>query len=135
MPPSPKKELELKRRMERIGIREKDLHEHFVRSSGAGGQNVNKVSTCVVLKHEPTGLEVKCQKTRQQVLNRYYARVVLCEKMERRVLGRKSEAEQKQWKIRKQKKRRSKKAKEKVLEEKRKQSEKKKLRASVRNDS
>lgn len=129
MPISPKKEDELKSRMRGLGIRKQDLREHFVRSSGAGGQNINKVSTCVVLKHGPSGIEVKCQKTRQQGLNRYYARQLLCEKLERKILGRKSEAEKRQWKIKKQKRRRSKRAKEKMLEGKRKQGEKKRLRA------
>ncbi len=134
MPISPKKEAELRRRMKSLGIVESDLREHFVRSSGAGGQNVNKVSTCVVLAHEPSGIEVKCQKTRQQALNRYYARQILCEKVEAKILGRKSEAEKRRWKIRKQKKRRSKRAQEKVLEGKKRQSEKKRLRGRVKED-
>lgn len=134
MPPSPKKEAELRQRMQRMGIRESDLREHFVRSSGAGGQNVNKVSTCVVLSHGPSGIEVKCQETRQQALNRYYARVRLCEKLETRVLGRESEASRRRWKVRKQKQRRSKKAREKMLEGKKKLSEKKRLRAPVKNE-
>ena len=132
MPLSSQKEAALKSRMRKLGIRKQDLSEHFVRSSGAGGQNVNKVATCVVLKHGPNGIEVKCQQTRQQALNRYYARQILCDKLERKILGKKSEAEKKRWKIKKQKKRRSKKAKEKILEAKRRQSAKKKLRATVK---
>lgn len=131
MPISPKKEALLKDRMRGLGILERDLKEHFVRSSGAGGQNVNKVSTCVFLKHEPSGIEVKCQKTRQQALNRYYARQILCEKLEKRILGRESEAEKRRWKTRKQKRRRSRRAKEKILEGKRRTAEKKRLRSKV----
>jgi protein subunit release factor B len=129
---SPQKEAALKSRMKRLGILERDLREQFVRSSGRGGQKLHKTSNCVVLLHETSGIEVKCQKTRQQVLNRYYARQILCDKLERKILGKESEAERKRWKIKKQKKRRSKRAKEKILEEKKKQSEKKRLRASVR---
>ena len=134
MPVSPKKEAALRGRMRNLGILERDLAERFVRSSGAGGQNVNKVSTCVFLKHEPSGIEVKCQQTRQQALNRYYARQILCEKFEKRILGKRSDAEKRRWKKRKQKKRRSRRAKEKVLELKKKQSEKKRLRAKVQID-
>lgn len=114
--------------MKVVGMNESDLTEHFVRSSGAGGQNVNKTSTCVVLKHIPTGIEVKCQIDRSQAVNRFLARRILLEKLEKRYFGAKSEAQKKIWKIRKQKKRRSKKAKEKTLEAKRLQSEKKNLR-------
>src|SRR5512143_2920380 len=115
---SPDKEQALAERMESLGIREEDILEKFIRSGGRGGQNVNKVSTCVVLKHLPTGIEVKCQQERSQALNRFLARRILCDKIERAILGRKSEAEQRVWKLRKQKKRRSRRAKEKVLEKK-----------------
>lgn len=118
--------------MRRLGIYEQDIDEHFVRSSGAGGQNVNKVSTCVVLKHRPSGIEVKCQKERSQALNRFIARRILIEKIEKMLVGKISEAEKRRWKIRKQKKRRSRRAKEKMLSEKRLQAEKKRLRGPVR---
>ncbi|RPJ05183.1 MAG: peptide chain release factor-like protein [Deltaproteobacteria bacterium] len=71
----------LKERMEALGIREKDSEEKFVRSSGAGGQKVNKTSSCVYLKHLPTGIEVKCMKDRSQSLNRFLARRELVEKI------------------------------------------------------
>jgi protein subunit release factor B len=134
MPVSPKKIADLELRMAALGIRERDIEEHFVRSSGRGGQNVNKVSTCVVLRHPPTGTEVKCQAERSQALNRYIARRILCEKVERKLHGERSAAERKIWKIRKQKRRRSRRAKEKVLEGKRIQSAKKALRRRVRRD-
>ena len=117
--------LDLAKRMEALGIKEADISEHFVRASGAGGQKVNKTSTCVVLKHIPTGLEVKCQIERSQSLNRFLARRILVEKIERQLLGAKSAEEQRIWKIKKQKKKRSKRAKEKMLENKHRHAEKK----------
>ena len=68
--------------MEELGIFEKDIEEKFVRSSGHGGQNVNKTSTCVYLKHIPTGIEVKCMKDRSQSINRFLARRELIKKFE-----------------------------------------------------
>ncbi len=124
-PVSPAKEKALREKLEALGIFEKDIRESFIRSRGKGGQNVNKTSTCVYLRHIPTGIEVKCRKGRSQGLNRYYARVILCSKMERLIRGRKSEEEQRIAKIRRQKRRRSRRAKEKMLEEKRLQSIKK----------
>ena len=122
---SAKKEDALRQKMERLGIFEKDLVEKFIRSSGHGGQNVNKTSTCVYLKHLPTKVEVKCQQERSQGLNRYLARKTLADKIEAIILGKESEEQQKIAKIRRQKRKRSKRAKEKMLEEKRKQSQKK----------
>jgi len=124
----------LEARMSKLGLFEADIEEHFVRSGGAGGQNVNKVSTCVYIKHGPSGLEVKCQKTRSQVDNRYFARHILCDKLESRIHGRQSELERERHKIRKQKKRRSRKSKEKMLEQKHQRSEKKSNRMTPRFD-
>ena len=115
--------------MESLGIQEKDIVEKFIRSSGKGGQKVNKTSTCVYLKHIPTGIEVKCQRERYQAVNRYLARKILAERVEALIRGKESEEQQKIAKIRRQKRKRSKRAKMKMLEEKRKQSQKKKDRS------
>jgi peptide chain release factor len=126
---SPEKERSLEEKMEELGIKESDITEKFIHSRGHGGQNVNKVSTCVYLKHLPTGIEVKCQQERSQSLNRFFARRILFEKIENLLLGKKSIREQEIEKIRRQKRRRSKRAKEKVLELKHIQSRKKQSRA------
>lgn len=75
----------LEKKMAVLGVREEDIMESFIRSSGPGGQNVNKTSTCVYLKHLPTGLEVKCQRQRSQVLNRNLARHILLSKIANRM--------------------------------------------------
>ena len=100
------KKNELEQRMQTCGLLEKDLEETFVRSGGAGGQKVNKTSTCVHLKHLPTGLAVKVQKSRHQGLNRFYARRQLCELLENERLGQDSPEAKRIEKIRKQKDRR-----------------------------
>ena len=123
---SPDKEQALAERMEKLGIREGDIVEKFIRSGGHGGQNVNKVATCVYLKHLPTGTEVKCQQERLQSLNRFLARRIMTDKIETAILGRQSAEEQRIAKIRRQKRKRSKRAKEKMLADKRQVSEKKK---------
>jgi protein subunit release factor B len=105
----------LEARLASLDIFDRDLKEHFIRSSGHGGQNVNKVSTCVYLKHEPSGTEVKCQQTRSQQDNRYFARVILANKIESARLGRESAKAKEIYKIKKQKQKRSKRAKEKIL--------------------
>jgi len=103
---TPKKEAELLSRMVACHLREEDIEESFVRSGGPGGQKVNRSATCVYLKHRPTGLEVKMQRSRSQGLNRFYARRRLCELIEERLLGRQSPEELRREKIRKQKQRR-----------------------------
>lgn len=123
------KEKKLRKKMRRLGVYEKDLEEKFIRSSGKGGQKVNKTSSCVYLKHIPTGVEVKCQRERSQALNRFLARRILTNKIETIKLGKLSEEKKKIEKIRRQKRKRSKRAKEKMLENKKKQSQKKKMRS------
>ena len=122
------KEKALADTMKALHIHEEDIAETFIRYSGKGGQHVNKTSTCVYLKHLPTGIEVKCQQERSQSLNRYRARVLLAKKIEQLIKGRESEETQRIEKLRRQKRKRSKRAKEKMLAEKKIVSEKKKLR-------
>jgi protein subunit release factor B len=106
-----KKQEELEARMSALGVREADVKEKYIRSSGPGGQNVNKTASCVYLKHIRSGLEVKMQRERSQGLNRYYARKRLCELIEQERLGNKSPAAKRAEKIRKQKKRRKRRSK------------------------
>lgn len=120
----------LKDKMQQLKICESDIKERFIRASGPGGQKVNKSSSCVYLKHEPTEIEVKCQKERSQALNRFLARRILVNKIEDLVLKRKSEKQKKIEKIRRQKRKRSKRSKEKMLKAKRLHSEKKQFRRS-----
>src|SRR5690349_17860856 len=101
--------------MDALGVRESDLEENFVRSGGHGGQNVNKSSTCVMLLHRPTGLQVKCQTTRQQGLNRFIARRLLLDKIEELKTGRIASERARIEKIRRQKRKRSRRAKERML--------------------
>ena len=131
-PVSSDKERQLAERMLALGVREQDLDEQFVRSSGAGGQNVNKVSSCVVLHHRPSGIRVKCQQERSQALNRFLARRILLDKIEVKVSSVKTAEEQRIEKIRRQKRKRSRRAKLRMLDDKHRQAEKKNRRSTVR---
>ena len=131
---SKSKQEQLAARMAKLGVEESELVERFILGSGPGGQKVNKTASCVYLKHEPTGIEVKCQATRSRALNRYHARRELCERLAERIEGEKSERRREAEKIRRQKRRRSRRQKEKMLEGKRKQSEKKERRRPVGGD-
>jgi len=112
-------------------LSKEDIVESFVRSSGPGGQNVNKVATCVVLIHKPTGIIVKCQQFRTQSQNRQQAwellQAALQERQEQERLFRQAKRE----KIRRQNRKRSLSAKERMLEDKKKNTLKKKNRKSV----
>ncbi len=104
------KEESLMRKMRELKILEEDIKESFIRSGGPGGQNTNKVASCVQLKHLPTGIVVKLQKDRSQLINRFLARRELVERIESLESGKKSPKQLKIEKIRKQKARRKKKS-------------------------
>lgn len=123
---------ELVVRMARLGIREADLDESFIRGSGAGGQKVNKTSSCVYILHRPSGLEVKCQRERSQAMNRYFARRELCDRLEAKVKGVASARQQEAEKVRRQKRRRSRRATARMLDDKKHHGAKKALRQGGR---
>jgi len=128
---SVEKENEIRKIMRRLKIFEKDIKESFVRSSGPGGQNVNKVSTCVTLMHVPTGIQVKCQKSRIQSTNRLRARYLLIKKIEQKIHDEHLHNIQKREKLRRQKRKRPRHLKEEILQKKHQQSEKKNLRKKI----
>ena len=112
---TPQKILALQQRMRELDMREEDLIEKFIQGSGAGGQKINKTSSCVYLKHQPTGVEVKCQRERSREINRFLARRELCDQIDRLKNGAHSPRQQEialarqkaQQKIRRSQKRRT----------------------------
>ena len=96
----------LLQRMAELEVREEELEEKFVRSSGRGGQHINKTSSAVQVRHIPTGIEARCGRERSQSLNRFLARRELLEKIASH-LGLDTEQDRKLARIRKQKNRRS----------------------------
>lgn len=119
-------------RMAVLKINESDLLERFIRGSGKGGQKINRTSSCVVLRHLPSGIEVRCQKERSQALNRFHARRELCRKLELLQRDSQLQANRELNRLRKQKRKRSKRAKEKLLADKKAHSTKKSLRSKLR---
>lgn len=130
-PVSTEKEDQLAQRMAALGVKESDIEESFVHSGGHGGQNVNKTSTCVMLLHRPSGLQVKCQSTRQQGLNRFIARRLLLDKIEALKRGQAAAERSRVEKIRRQKRKRSRRAKERMLADKSHRATKKESRRRV----
>lgn len=126
----PDKQTLLEERMAALGVAEVDLVEKFILGSGSGGQKINKTSSCVYLKHEPTGLEIKCQANRSRELNRFQARRELCDKLDEIRLGKASARQQEMEKTRRQKRRRSRRSKQQSVADKRILSQKKNLRRS-----
>lgn len=114
---TPKKEEELYRQMNELGLSEDDIEEKFIKSSGRGGQKVNKSSTCVQLKHLPTGIIVKYQKERSQNLNRFFARRELVARIDNLTNREKSKEKIKAEKIARQKKRRKRRTRNKSAED------------------
>ena len=115
---SAEKERTLEARLRALHIYEEDLDETFIRSSGPGGQHVNKTSTCVRLLHRPTGLSVKVQQSRSQGLNRFLARRLLADRLEQQLRGSESPQEIQREKIRRQKQQRLRRSKQKRLKQK-----------------
>jgi peptide chain release factor len=115
-------------RLRELGLRREDLVEKFIRSAGKGGQKVNKTSTCVYLKHLPTGIEVKCQQERSQAMNRIAALGLLAGKIARAALQVKEARKQERERERRRKRPRPARLKERILETKKKVAEKKRLR-------
>ena len=120
--------------MEILGIREEDIKESFIRSSGPGGQNVNKTATCVYLRHVPTGMTVKCQQSRSQGMNRSLARQWLLNEIEFKSREARQLEIQRREKQRRQKRKKSKSAKEAMLNQKRFRAQKKINRRKMRGD-
>jgi protein subunit release factor B len=121
----------IEQRMKELGIVESELEETFARSGGPGGQNVNKVSTAVTIRHVPTGASVTVQDSRSQALNRKLARERLCDAIERRRQNERSAEITRREKIRRQRSPRPRALKKRILEGKRQRSKLKKLRGSV----
>lgn len=133
-PVNPDKEAALRRRMAALGIAEVDLQEWFIRGGGPGGQKTNKTSSTVCLRHQPTGVEVRCAQERSQSLNRFLARRDLCDKLAAQVHGEKSKQQQAREKIRRQKRRRSRRQTAIMVDAKKKHGAKKALRRKPSGD-
>ena len=118
-------------RMARLGIRDVDLEETFSRSSGPGGQNVNKVATAVTLRHRPSGISVTVQDLRSQAMNRKLARQRLLDAIEDRQRAVRRAQVSAREKERRRKSPRPAALKRRILELKRKRGELKKQRAKI----
>lgn len=121
-------------RMAALGVREEEIEEKFVRSGGHGGQNVNKVATCVMLVHLPSGLSVKCQSARNQATNRSLARHLLLNKIEAQLKSAAAARRAQREKVRRRNRPRPRGVKEKMLQGKKRRAEIKANRRKVADD-
>jgi len=120
--------------MKKLRLRDEDLEEDFIRGSGPGGQKVNKTSSTVMLRHIPSGIEIRCQRERSQVMNRYWARVELCDKMEALVSETRLAIQNEKEKLRRQNRPRPRGLKRKILAEKKSRGVVKKNRGRISGD-
>jgi peptide chain release factor len=134
MPLKKEKHSDLQDRMKSLGIFEEDLVEKFILGSGRGGQKIHKTSSCVYLKHFPSGIEIKCQLGRSREYNRYHARLLLCERLEKRLAAEKAEQQKLTEKIRRQKRRPTPLQKEKMIAEKKRRAITKSRRSNISNE-
>lgn len=124
----------LLKHMKKLRIREENLEEQFIRGSGAGGQKVNKTSSTVMLRHLPSGVEIRCQRERSQIMNRYWARVELCDRIESILNLAKLAIQNEREKVRRQNRSRPRGLKQRILKEKKNRGEVKKNRGRVKED-
>jgi protein subunit release factor B len=124
---------QLHKRMKALNIYESDLFEKFILGSGTGGQKINKTSSCVFLKHIPSGIHIKCQVTRSREYNRYLAITAICDRLEEKAAAEIQEKIQLREKIRRQNKKRSFSGQMKVMEEKKRRSANKKFRGKSKD--
>lgn len=130
-PPIPE---DLRARMQQLRVREEDLVERFIKGSGPGGQKVNKTSSCVQLRHTPSGIEVKCQQGRSLTANRTEARKLICDYIQERERVRFEKRRAEREKKRRQKRRPSKNQRRINVANKRKHGEKKRMRRGPGRD-
>lgn len=124
----------LQKRLTKLRIREEDLEEEFIRGSGPGGQKINKTSSTVVLRHVPSGIEVRCQRERSQIMNRYWARMELCDRLEAVLADAKLTLQNEREKTRRQNRPRPRGLKQRILDTKKNRSGVKKNRGRVKGE-
>ncbi len=124
----------LVKRMKKLRIREEDIQEDFIRGSGPGGQKVNKTSSTVMLRHLPSGVEIRCQRERSQVMNRHWARMELCDRLESILNEARMAAQNEREKTRRQNRPRPRGLKRRILETKKSRGQVKKNRGRVSGD-